>query len=58
MFLNLDIRLSSELSKIAGAQVKIGIKTPAKRRCFPWIGASMLASLSTFQGKCITKEEF
>jgi actin, other eukaryote len=58
LFKNIEIRLEKELKKLAPKVEEISIKAPPERKYSAWVGASVLASLSTFQSMWITKSEF
>jgi centractin len=51
-------RLLSEVKKQANKDVKIKIFAPPERKYSTWIGASILASLSTFKKMWVTAEEY
>ncbi|XP_063424582.1 actin-like [Mytilus trossulus] len=51
-------RMQSEINKLAPLVKKINVKTPPDIKNSAWVGGSILASLPTFQGMCITKEEY
>ncbi|XP_071158127.1 actin-like [Mytilus edulis] len=51
-------RMRSEITKLAPLIKKINVKTPPDIKNSAWVGGSILASLPTFQGMCITKEEY
>ncbi|KAM9987800.1 hypothetical protein ACTFIZ_003153 [Dictyostelium cf. discoideum] len=51
-------RMNKELTALAPSTMKIKIIAPPERKYSVWIGGSVLASLSTFQEKWISKEEY
>lgn len=57
-FNNLSERISNELGSLAPPSMKVKVVAPPERKYSVWIGGSILASLSTFQGMWITKSEF
>ncbi|KCZ80346.1 actin-1 [Anncaliia algerae PRA339] len=57
-FPNLSERISNELSALAPPSMKVKVVAPPERKYSVWIGGSILASLSTFQGMWITKAEY
>lgn len=59
MFEGFAERMKSELLKIAPSDVKIVVSKPSEGVKYPaWTGASMFASLSTFQDACLSREEY
>ena len=58
MFPGIADRMQKELSGLAPPTVKIKIIAPPERKYSVWIGASILASLSTFQQMWISKQEY
>lgn len=58
MFPGFAERMSKEICALAPASIKVKIIAPPERKYFTWIGGSILASLSTFQGCWISKEEY
>jgi len=58
MFSGLEDRINKELTSIAPSSVKVRVIAPPERKYTVWIGASILASLSTFQQMWISKEEY
>lgn len=51
-------RTLSELKQGYGDSTKIRISAPPDRAHSPWIGGSIVASLSSFDSLCITKEQY
>ena len=51
-------RMQKELMALVPPTIKISIAVPYERKYSVWIGGSILASLSTFHDKWITKEEY
>lgn len=58
MFPGIVDRLQKELVQLAPSTIKIKIIAPPERAHSVWIGGSILASLSSFQEKWISKEEY
>lgn len=58
MFLGIADRLQKEVSALAPPTTKVKIIAPPERKYSPWIGGSMLASLSTFPQMWISKQEY
>lgn len=58
MFQGMQERLKKELVALAPTAVKVNVIASPERRYAAWIGGSILASLSTFKGMWITKDEF
>lgn len=58
LFDGLPERLSKEVVNLAPSNMKIKIVAPHDRKFSTWIGGSILSSLSDFQTKWITKEEY
>ena len=58
MFPGIADRMQKELSGLAPPTMKIKIIAPPERKYSVWIGASILASLSTFQQMWISKQEY
>ncbi|KAK5576962.1 hypothetical protein RB653_001899 [Dictyostelium firmibasis] len=57
MFPGIADRMNKELTALAPSTVKINVDAPPEPKYSAWIGGSILASLSTFQG-WIYKEEY
>lgn len=51
-------RLEKELKSLAPSSVRVKVVAPAERRFSVWIGGSILADMSCFQQKYITREEY
>jgi actin-related protein len=58
MFPSFGARLSNELQALAPHKTIVEVIAPHERNLSAWIGGSILASLSTFQQICISKEEY
>ncbi|XP_010508618.1 PREDICTED: actin-66-like [Camelina sativa] len=58
MFPGIAERMSKEMSKLAPANTRIKVAIPLARKYSVWIGGSILASLSSFEQKWITKAEY
>jgi len=58
MFPGIADRMQKEMTALAPPTMKIKIIAPPERKYSVWIGASILASLSTFQQMWISKTEF
>ena len=55
MFPGITERMSKELQNLIPPATKINVVGPPERQFLPWIGGSILSSLSTFQAMWITK---
>jgi len=58
MFSGIADRMQKEITALAPQTMKIKIIAPPERKYSVWIGASILASLSTFQQMWISKKEY
>jgi actin-related protein len=58
MFAGTPERTSRELQRLIPASTSVNVVGPPERQFLPWIGGSILSSLSTFQAMWITKSEF
>jgi len=58
MYANIKERLVSELENQLAAGAEVRVVASADRKFAVWRGASTLASLSTFAGSWITKDEY
>ena len=58
MFPGLGERLLKEIRMLAPAGTAVQVIAPQNRKYSAYIGGSILASLSTFQGMCISKAEY
>jgi actin beta/gamma 1 len=58
MFPGVADRLQKEITQLAPPTMKVKIIAPPERKYAVWIGGSILASLSTFQNKWISKQEY
>ncbi|XP_041356594.1 actin, muscle-like [Gigantopelta aegis] len=58
MFPGIADRMQKEISNFAPVSMKIKVIAPPERKYSAWIGGSILASLSTFQQMCISKQEY
>jgi len=58
MFPGFADRMQKEITALAPPTIKVKIVAPPERKYSTWIGGSIIASLSTFQSKWITKEEY
>ncbi|EAL62684.1 hypothetical protein DDB_G0289505 [Dictyostelium discoideum AX4] len=58
MFPGIADRMNKELTALAPSTMKIKIIAPPERKYSAWIGGSILASLSSFQPRWISKEEY
>ncbi|EAL62685.1 hypothetical protein DDB_G0289507 [Dictyostelium discoideum AX4] len=58
MFPGIVDRMNKELTALAPSTMKIKIIAPPERKYSVWIGGSILASLSSFQPRWISKEEY
>ena len=57
MFPGFSERMRKELSALV-SPLSVRVVAPSERNYFPWIGGSIVASLSTFSRMCITKQEY
>lgn len=58
MYEGLPERLKSEIVSLAPAGCNIKVIAPADRKYAVWLGASRLASLSTFGSSWVTADEY
>ncbi len=58
MFPGVGERMAKELTALAPSTMKVKVVVPPERKYSAWIGGSILASLSAFQGTWISKEEY
>ena len=58
MFPGTTERVSKDLQALLPAATKISVVGPPERQFLPWIGGSILSSLTTFQAMWITKSDF
>ena len=58
MFSGISDRMQKEITSLAEPAMKIKIIAPPERKYSAWIGGSILASISTFQEKWISKQEY
>ena len=58
MYPGIADRMTKELTNLATGGVKVRVLAPPERNYSAWIGASILASLSTFQNMWISKQEY
>jgi len=58
MFPGATERASRELQSLIPSSTKISVVGPPERQFLPWIGGSILSSLTTFQAMWITKSDF
>jgi len=58
MFPNLSDRLNKEIIALAPASVKVKVVAPPERKYSVWIGGSILSSLSSFQKRWVSREEY
>jgi len=58
LFKGFEQRLLKELVNRAPSEVRVKVLAPLERRYTPWIGGSILASLSSFQEMWIPKAEY
>jgi actin-related protein len=55
---NFAERLTKEVTELVPNSMKVKVSDPAERKYTVWIGGSVLASLSTFTGLMVSKEEY
>jgi actin-related protein len=58
MYPGIADRMQKEITALAPSTMKIKIIAPPERKYSVWIGGSILASLSTFQQRWISKHEY
>jgi len=58
MFPGMMERMQKEIQTLAPSNIVVKIANPPKRNYSSWIGASILSSLSDFEEKWITKDEY
>lgn len=58
MFEGMADRLWQEVRQLTQSNIKVKVFSPPERLFSAWLGASTLASLSTFQTMWITKQEY
>ncbi len=58
MYEGLPDRLKKEINSLVPVGTEVRIIASADRKYSAWKGASCFASLSTFQERCITKEDY
>ena len=58
MLVGIVDRMRTELHSVVPSTMKIKIAAPPERQYSVWIGGSILASLSTFQQRWISKQEY
>jgi actin-related protein len=58
MYPGIADRMQKEITYLAPSTMKIKIIAPPERKYSTWIGGSILASHSTFQSACISKQEY
>lgn len=58
MFEGLSDRLEQELNELAPDSANVKVIAPPERRIQAWIGGSIVASLSSFQDRWITRAEY
>ncbi|KAJ3678164.1 hypothetical protein LUZ60_001967 [Juncus effusus] len=58
MFPGIANRMNKEITALAPDNINISVKAPPWRKYSVWIGGSILACLSTFQPKWISKAEY
>jgi actin, other eukaryote len=58
MFPGMAERMQKEITALAPSSVRVKVAAPPERKYSVWIGGSILASLTTFQGLWCTKQEY
>ena len=58
MFSGFDVRMRKEISQLIPQNVRNNIIASPERKYSVWIGGSIIASLSTFKSRWITKKEY
>ena len=51
-------RLLSEMRSLSPKGSKVRIKAPKERELLPWVGGSILAALSSFRSRWVTRKEY
>jgi actin-related protein len=54
----IDIRMAKELTSLAPPATKVNVVAPANRRHAVWVGGSILASMPSFLGSCVSREDY
>lgn len=58
MFSQMGDRLQRELTSLCPSGTNVKVIAPPQRQNLAWLGGSDLASLSSFQKTCMSKEEY
>ncbi|KAF8921672.1 actin, partial [Dissophora ornata] len=58
MYPGIADRMQKEITSFAPSGIKVNVDAPRERNYSAWIGGSSLASLSTFQNMCMSKQEY
>jgi actin-related protein len=58
MFEGLESRLKKDIENIAPELTRVKIFSPLERKYYPWIGGSMISSLSTFKQLWVSRDEY
>ena len=58
MYPDITNRMQKAITALAPSTMKIKIIAPRERKYSVWIGGSILASMSTFQQMCTSKQEY
>ncbi|KAH3743746.1 actin 11 [Pelomyxa schiedti] len=62
LFPNMKERMRKEMGTLAPTlapvSLKVKVVAPEERACSAWLGGSIVASLGSFPGMCVTKEEY
>ena len=58
MFPGTTERISKDIQVLLPAETKVSVVGPPERQFLPWIGGSILSSLTTFQAMWVTKSDF
>ncbi|MBZ3871071.1 Actin, alpha skeletal muscle [Sciurus carolinensis] len=58
MYPGIADRMQTEITALVPSTMKINIIAPPEQKYSVWKGGSILASLSTFQQMCISKQEY
>eukprot|EP01122_Echinamoeba_exundans_P002635 TRINITY_DN12591_c0_g1_i1.p1 TRINITY_DN12591_c0_g1~~TRINITY_DN12591_c0_g1_i1.p1 ORF type:complete len:376 (-),score=65.02 TRINITY_DN12591_c0_g1_i1:185-1312(-) len=58
MFPGFATRLESEIRALVPSSMRVRVDAPPERKYSAWIGGSILASLSTFQSRWVSKQQY
>jgi len=58
MFRGFEDRLIKEMTILAPPTWRVRVVAPSERKYYPWVGGSIFASMASFEGSAISKEQF